>query len=69
MAATFRGVIDQVHTACINLGMNISPSDVGFIVQSFFQSIVDNPDGPPWPAPVHDLFQSIADEAGQVKDE
>lgn len=62
---TVKQLVDEVHSVAIERGMDVSPSDVGYIISLFFEGMV------------HDKFQSgaeqwlqaIADEAGSVKDE
>lgn len=68
MAETFHGLVANVHQAATALGMDVTPSDVGFIVQGFVQGVIDAP-GAPLPEPVRIFLQQMADEAGSVKDE
>lgn len=64
---TVHDIIDHVHTACMNMGMDLAPSDVGFIVNCFLQSVIDEP------SPMHPtmtrFLQTLADEAASLKDD
>lgn len=64
---TVRDLVDDVHRAAVNRGMDVSPSDVGFLISLFLEGFVDSGDLKgqginPW-------LQKIADECSQVKDE
>lgn len=64
---TVHGIIDNVHTACMNMGMDLAPSDVGFIVNAFLQSVIDEPS---YMHPqVTKFLQTMADEAASLKDD
>jgi hypothetical protein len=64
---TFHKLIDDVHEAATNLGMDLAPSDVGFIVSAFLEGVIADPN--PMPAPFTRFLQTMADEAASVKDE
>lgn len=64
---TVHDIIDHVHTACMNMGMDLAPSDVGFIVNAFLQSIIDEPS--PMHPEVGRFLQLLADEAASLKDD
>jgi hypothetical protein len=68
MAKTVKDLVDDVHQAAVNRGMDVSPSDVGFLISLFLEGFVDAASlkgegvNHPW-------LQKIADEAASVTDE
>lgn len=67
MAKTVRDLVDDVHQAAVNRGLDVSPSDIGFLISLFLEGFVDQASLKgqgvnPW-------LQVIADECASVKDE
>lgn len=61
MTKTVRNLVDDVHQAAIAKGIDINPSDVGFLLSLFLESFNDDGALPG--------IQAIADECAAVKDE
>lgn len=59
-------LVDNVYMAATEVGMDVSPKDVGFIVSLFFEGLVG---GEPANPALDEWLQKIADEAGSVRDE
>ncbi len=63
--STIRGLVDRVHLAVVNEGMDLSPHDVGHVVALFFEGLVHDPSF----GLVNPVLQTIADECESVRDE
>ena len=65
-APTIRGLVDAVHAAAVEQGMDLAPSDVAFIISAFLEGWAHGPGNVP---EVDAWLQRIADEVATVKDE
>jgi hypothetical protein len=64
---TILGLVDRIHDAATEVGMDVSPKDVAFIISLFFEGLAlhNRHEGP---KEVNDWLQSIADEVNKTKD-
>jgi hypothetical protein len=65
MGRTIHDLVDMITACTAELGMDLSPKDVAFIVSLFFEGMADIEN----PSPVDGWLTTMADELNRVKDE
>ena len=65
MARTIIGLVDLIVNRTVDMGLDLSPKDVAFIISLFFEGMVDIEN----PTPVDGWLNMIADELNKIKDE
>lgn len=65
--STIRELVDRVHAAVADDGMDVSPADIGRIVGLFLEGIAHSE--PKYYPQVDSWLQTIADECNLVRDE
>lgn len=56
-------LVDSVHAAATDVGMDLSVADVGFIISSFLEGLIHSPGV----SEVNAQLQSLADEVSRAK--
>ncbi|UOF79486.1 hypothetical protein [Caudoviricetes sp.] len=64
MARTVIGLVDLIVNRVVDMGLDLSPKDVAFIISLFFEGMVDIEN----PNPVDNWLIMMADELNKVKD-
>lgn len=59
-------LVDLLHEQAIARGMDCSPSDIGWLLAEFIETMFT---GEPLPLPVTKYGQWVADECARVRDE
>jgi hypothetical protein len=59
---SIRSLVGDVFEAAVAQGMDVSPSDIGFIISLFLEGMVHN-----GPSPANATLQAIADECSLVE--
>lgn len=62
---TLQELVGVVHLAATELGMDVSPKDVAFIISTFLEGLAHHPGTPEVNAPL----QAMADDISRVADE
>jgi hypothetical protein len=65
MARTIIGLVDLIINRTVDMGLDLSPKDVAFIISLFFEGMVDIEN----PSPVDSWLVMMADELNKVRDE
>ncbi len=64
---TFRELVGVVHTGATEQGIDLSPSDVGWIVSTFLEGVINEPT--PLDPAIKAFLQAMADAAAATKSE